>query len=228
MASPFASTAALRARYGITPKIQIGLTYLMYGAYTDGLVDPMMSASDKVGFHPGKSGGLDVTVLVKEWLGVRVGLPMYLDPFAMGITIGAPLKFKLGDKLALGGMDDVLTIALPFGAKFAPSLYHEYINADRANRDANMTKQSAGALRFAGYAQYQQKPNMAIVGRLGLEFEDFSANRTDADGGATTFLHGGVLFSPKKFLDVGATLGFDDMAKIPDSFALSGFLAARI
>jgi hypothetical protein len=143
----------------------------------------------------------------------------------MGLTLGAPLKFKLTDKVALGGMDDVVTIAL---LKFAPSYYHEVINAERANRDANNTAQSAGLLRFSGYAIYQQKPNMAIVGRIALEFEDFSARLTNAGGGTTTSIHGGVRFSPKKNLDLGGTLGFDDLATLPESFALSGILAVRI
>jgi hypothetical protein len=227
MASPATATDALHARYGITPKIQLGLTYVMYGVYKQSAVDPM-STSDKVGFHPGKAGGFDLTVLLKDWAALRFAVPMYLDPFAMGLQAGVPLKFKLGDKLALGGMDDVLTVALPVGAKFAPSFYHEAINAERANFDVNHTAQSAGLLRFSGYVNYQQKPNMAILGRIALEFEDFSANRTTAGGGATTSLHGGVLFSPKKFLDVGGTLGFDDLSTLPESFALAGFLAARI
>ncbi|HEY5921330.1 MAG TPA: hypothetical protein VIV11_06655 [Kofleriaceae bacterium] len=223
---PFLFSATLRARYGITPKIQLGLTYVVGGAYPANFAT--MGASDKVGFHPGKAGGLDVSVLLQSWLAVRVGLPMYLDPFAMGITLGAPLKFKLTDKFAFGGMDDVVTIALPFGAEFAPSYYHEAINAERADRDATMTAQSDGLLRFSAYGIYQQKPNMAIVGRIALEFEDFASQLTAAGGGATTSLHGGVLFSPKKFLDVGATLGFDDLATLPESFAFSALLAVRI
>jgi hypothetical protein len=227
VASPFAATDALRARYGITPKIQLGLTYVMYGVYRSDAVDPMIT-DKSYGIHPGKAGGLDVTVLLTNWAAVRVGLPVYLDPFAMGVTIGAPLKFKLTDQLAVGGMDDLLTIALPIGAEFAPSYYHDFINAERANRDVNNTAQSAGLLRFSGYAIYQQKTNMAIVGRVALEFEDFSANLTNAGGGATTSIHGGVMFTPKKFLDVGATIGFDDLSRLPESFALSGFLSVRI
>ncbi|HEY5945435.1 MAG TPA: hypothetical protein VIV40_08085 [Kofleriaceae bacterium] len=226
VAKPYAGSDALRARYGITPKIQLGLTYMMYGVYRDDVVD--MGASKKYAFHPGKAGGLDVTVLVTNWVGVRVGLPIYLDPFAMGITLGAPLKFKLTDKVALGGMDDLLTIALPVGAEFAPSYYHEYINAERANRDLNGTAQSRGLLKFSAYGIYQHKPNLAIIGRAALEFEDFSSRLTAAGGKATTSIHGGVMFTPKKFLDVGATIGFDDLATLPETFALSGFLAVRI
>lgn len=224
-ASPYAGADALRARYGITPKIQLGLTYVMGGVYDE----PATPTDKDYKFHPGKAGGLDVTVLLQNWVGVKVGLPMYLDPFAMGLSLGAPLKFHIGDKLSIGGMDDLLNIALPVGAKFAPSFYQELFNARAADHDETMSTQSAGTLRFSGYAQYQQKPNLAIIGDAALEFEDFSTNRgATGYGGATTSLHGGILFSPKKFLDVGGTLGFDDLSQMPDSFALRGMLAVRI
>ena len=222
--SPVAGSAALRARYGITPKVQLGLTYVIGGIYND----PATTKKDYK-FHPGKAVGLDVTVLVTNWLGVRAGVPIYLDPFAMSLAIGAPIKFKLNDKLAIGGMDDLLNIALPVGAEFAPSFYQEGFNAAAAERDASGSTQSNGSLRLSGYAIYQQKANLAIIGRLAMEFEDFAANRgTTGFGGTTTSIHGGVSFSPKKFVDVGGTIGFDDLSQMPDSFALGGFVAVRI
>ncbi len=227
IASPYAGTDALRARYGITPTVQIGLTYVMYGVYDRQDVDAGLSKKYEV--HPGKAGGLDVTVLIKNWVGVKVGLPMYLDPFAMSLAIAAPMKFQLTDKLAIGGMDELLNIALPFGAEFAPSFYHEVTNASAgAKSEMSNTVQSRGNLKFSAYGIYQQKANLAIIGRAAIDLEDFSVNRSDAGGHAISSLHGGLTFSPKKFLDVGGTLGFDNLASMPDSFALSGFLAVRI
>lgn len=224
VSSPTAGSVALRARYGITPKVQLGLTYNIGGLYDD-----PATIEDSVKFHPGKAGGLDVTVLITNFLGVRVGLPVYLDPFAMSLAIGVPMKFRLTDKLAIGGMDDLLNIALPVGAEFAPSFYQEAFNAAAAERDASGSTQSNGTLRLSGYGIYQQKANLAIFGRLAIEFEDFSANRgTTGFGGTTTSIHGGVSFSPKKFLDVGGTLGFDDLSQVPDSFTVTGFAAVRI
>ena len=222
--SPADGPGLLRARYGITPKIQLGLSYVFGGVYND----PATTASDTK-FHPGKAGGLDVTVLVTNWAAVRVGLPVYLDPFAMSLQLGAPLKFKLSETLAIGGMEDLLNIALPVGAEFAPSFSRESFNAAAAFRDSTGSTQSRGLLRFSGFGIYQHKPNLAIIGKLALELEDFAQNRgANGFGGATTTLHGGVSFSPKKYLDVGGTLGFDDLASMPDSFTLSGFVAARI
>lgn len=227
VASPYAGTDALRARYGITPKIQLGLNYVLYGVYDRQDVD--IGLSKKYQVHPGKAGGLDVTYLVRNWVGVKVGLPVYLDPFAMSVALGAPMRFRITDRLTIGGLDDLLNIALPFGAEFAPTYYHERTNAIRGfTSEMSGTAQSAGLLRISGYGIYQQKQNLAILGSVALNFEDFATNRTAAGGGATTQIYGGAVFSPKKFLDVGGTLGFDDLSSMPDSFALSGYLAVRI
>ena len=72
--SPYRGADALHARYGITDKIQLGLTYVVGGIFDD----PVTTGTDKVGFHPGKAVGLDVTVALKSWLGVRVGVPVYI------------------------------------------------------------------------------------------------------------------------------------------------------
>jgi hypothetical protein len=224
--SPAEGAVALRARYGITPKIQLGLTYVAGGIYDD----PVTNTDKDYGFHPGKAGGIDVTVLITNFVGVRVGVPVYFDPFAMSLALGAPMKFKFADgKLAIGGLDDLLNIALPVGAEFAPSFYSELPNATAAKDDASGSTQSRGTLRFSAYGIYQQKPNLAILGRLALEFDDFATKiNSRGHGGTTTSIHGGVLLSPKKFLDVGGTLGFDDLAEMPESFTLSGFFAFRI
>lgn len=226
VAGPADGAVSLRARYGITPKIQLGLTYLIGGIYDD----PVTNTETDYGFHPGKAGGLDVTVLLTNFVGARVGVPVYLDPFAMSIALGAPMKFKFADgKFAIGGLDDLLNIALPVGAEFAPSFYSEHPNAEAAKDDASGSTQSRGTLRFSGYGIYQQKANLAIVGRLAIEFDDFATKiNARGHGGTTTSIHGGALFSPKPFLDVGGTLGFDDLAEMPESFTVSGFLAVRI
>src|SRR5450432_6018 len=57
--SPFLSSDALHVRYGITSKVQIGLTYLFAGIYNRQLVTP--ADSSKIGLHSGKAFGVDVT-----------------------------------------------------------------------------------------------------------------------------------------------------------------------
>jgi hypothetical protein len=219
--SPYAASTALRVRYGVTPKVQLGLTYLL-GAVFD---DPATPES-RQGLHPGKAVGLDVTVMLQDWIGVQVGLPMYISPFAISLAIGVPMKFSISDKFAIGGLDDFLNIRLD---RFAPTFYQEVQNATNANDTMTNTIKSQGELRVSLYGLYQYQPNFAIIGRTGIQMEDFATGKTDGCVGEclTTFISGGLLYSPRKFLDLGLSLGFDDLAH-GGSFAPAGFLAFRI
>jgi len=218
---PAAGTAGLRARYGITRQVQLGLTYVVGGLYDD-----PGTVAKKTKFHPGKAVGLDVTVLMQDWIGLKIGVPVYIDPVAVGLQLGAPLKFRFGDgKLALGGLDDLLNIRI---YRFPPSLTNELANASGAANFDNNTTQSRGSIRFAGYAVYQHSPKMALIGRLGLTLDDFSATRGDSGyGGGITFIRAGFQYTPKKFLDLGLSLGWDDLSKL-GGFAPAGYLSIRI
>ena len=221
--SPYAGADALRARYGITPKVQIGLTYLYAGIYDD-----PATTSDKIGFHPGKAVGLDVTVMVTPWVGVKAGVPVYIDPLAFSLALGAPMKFVLSDKVAIGGLDDVVNIKL---SKFAPTFYQERTNADAAFRESSNAAQSRGSLRFAAYGIYQHQPKLALFARFGFELDNFSTRTTNAGGsaggGTTSFLRAGFNYTPRHYVDLGLSLGFDDLS-VKGSFAPAGFLAFRI
>jgi len=224
MASPYVGGDTLRARFGITPQVQLGLNYVIGGVYSKNLAD--LDAGKK--FHVGKTAGIDVTVLVTNWLGVRAGLPVYFDPFAMSFAAGAPIKF-IFDKFSLGGFDDVLNIQI---TKFAPRYDYELFNEAAALGVDNNTEQSRGVLRFSGYGAYQQAPNLAIVGRVGVQ-SDLGAGGGTSGGGSTsvsettTFIKAGVQFTPKKWIDVGALAGFEDLSRA-GSFGLTGILAVRI
>ena len=221
--SPYAGGDALRARYGITREVQLGLTYL-FGAIYD---DPA-KLGKQYGFHPGKAIGLDVTVLIQNWIGVKVGVPIYIQPVAVSLAIGVPIKFSFSDKFALGALDDVVNIKLK---RFAPSFYQEVFNATAANNEANNTQQSNGTLRIAGYAIYQSSPTVAFTGRFGVDSSlGTSNNMAGASANETstaTFLRAGVDFTPRRWVDVGFSLGFDDLAH-GGSFAPAGYLALRI
>jgi hypothetical protein len=219
--SPYAGATALRARYGITSKVQLGLTYLIGGIYDD-----PATAESKQGFHPGKAVGIDVTYLVQDWIGVQVGVPLYISPLAVSLTIGAPIKFTFGDKFALGGLDDFLNIKLD---NFAPTFYQELQNATNANEGTTNTIKSAGELRVSLYGIYQYQPDIAITARTGIQMEDFATGKTDGCLGEclTTFLRAGFDYTPRKYLDLGLSIGFDDLAH-GGSFAPAGYLAFRI
>ena len=59
--------------------------------------------------------------------------------------------------------------------------------------------------------------------------EDFASGKTDGCSGEclTTFIYAGFNYSPRKYLDLGLSIGFDDLAH-GGSFAPAGFLAFRI
>jgi hypothetical protein len=177
------------------------------------------------GFHAGKAVGLDLTVLLDDWIGVRAGVPVYIDPLAVSLQLGAPVKFHVGDKFALGGLDDLLTIKI---SKFAPSFYQEGLNAQAASNLMTNSTQSDGDFRVSGYGVYQYEPNTAIIGKLGFDVDDFSANRNnDGHGGVITFIRVGVQWSPRKYLDLGGSLGFDDLSRA-GSFTPALYAAVRI
>jgi hypothetical protein len=219
--SPFASAIALRARYGITPKIQLGLTYMLGGIFDD-----PATLESKQAFHPGKAVGVDVTVMLQDWIGVKLGVPVYISPLAVSIALGAPIKFTFGDKFALGGLDDLLNIQVKL---FAPTFYQELQNTTNAANNMTNTVKSKGELRVSLFGVYQYERDLAFIARTGIQMEDFATGKTDGCSGEclTTFIYAGVNFSPRKYLDLGASIGFDDLAH-GGSFAPAGFLAFRI
>jgi hypothetical protein len=221
VASPFAATTVLRARYAVTSQVQLGLTYVIGGIFRE----PGSTRSGQA-FHPGKAVGLDATVLLQPWIGVSLGMPIYINPLAISVAIGAPINFSFGDKFALGGLDDFLNIRV---SRFAPTFYQEVQNATNATTNMSNTIHSRGELRVSLYGIYQYQPNLAIILRAGIQMEDFASGKTDGCTGEclTNFLSGGISYSPKPFIDLGLALGFDDLAH-GGSFAPAGFLAFRI
>jgi hypothetical protein len=218
--SPYRGSDALRARYGITRQVQLGMTYLLAGIHDD----PKTMTTDAIGVHAGKAVGLDVTVLITDYLGIRVGVPVYINPVAVSLQLGVPMKFIFGNKFAIGGLDDLLNITIH---EFPPSFYLEHTNARFANNAASNTIKSRGAMRFSGFAQYQWKTKTAVLGRFGVNVDDFSSTQTDSGGGLTTFMRAGLQWTPRKYVDLGLTLGFDDLGDV-GTFGPAGILNFRI
>lgn len=210
--SPFVSNATLRARYGITRQWQIGLHYNGGGFFED-------PVSGKSGYNVGKAAGLDVTYQVQHYVGVTFGVPIYLDPVATAIAVGVPLHFRFGPKYAVGGLDDLLDIRV---TKFVPSFYSEEENEVGANNIRTKTITPKGNLRFAGWGMYQHKPNLAFYGRLGVTAVDYSSLNL------LYVMRAGLSYSPKRFLDLGASIGFDDLALPGRTFGIEASLAFRI
>lgn len=223
-ALPFEMTTTLRARFGITDKIQVGLAYNLFAIYAD-----PTTMSRNYSAQYGRTLEVNATYLLQDWIGVRIGLPMYLNPAAVGLSLGAPIKFKLfGGRIAIGGLDDLLEFAL---GDFPPLVYNEDYNAIAANTlSTSNTSQASGVLRISVYGVYQLQREIAIIARLGEQ--DFLGGPSGGagagnDSSAQTFLFGSVQWSPRPNIDVGATLGFYDLSQA-GSFGPSAFAALRL
>ena len=223
----YVGSSVLHARYGITRTVQIGFTYVLGAVYDD-----PRTVADKLGFHPGKAIGLDVQYLLRDFVGVRFGVPVWIyrpdegGAPAIGLSIGTPIKFRFGKKLAIGGLDDLVAIRI---TRFAPTFEHEYLNAYRAALDDLNTSAPRGYVRLGGYAIYQQSPKLALIGRLGLTFEDFVSTKTQSDrgGGSATHLRAGIEYAINKRIDLGASAGFEDLSAL-GTFGLTALFAFRI
>lgn len=213
--SPVDLEVGLRARYGITRQAQIGVRYAIGGLYNDGKVD------DKVGWNTGKAVALDFGFLVTNWIAPRIGVPMYVDPFAVGLELGAPVKFRFGDRFAIVGFEDVVGIKLQ-KEKFLPDPNSQRRNEALADVIANQNILTPdGYIRLDFGAVYQLRPDLAVTGRFGVTFDDFSGDDSP------TSLRGQIQYSPKRMIDLVGVMGWD---RLDDNhtFHLTGALAFRI
>ncbi len=212
--TPVDAEFALRARYGITRQIQLGLAYGIGGFYDDG-------KRDKVRFNTGKAVAIDVTYLATDWIAPRLTVPMYVDPFAVGLEIGAPVKFRFGDRFAVVGFEQVVGFKL-MNNRFLPDVRREKVNEAAVDELDENTIQSDGYFRLDGGVLYQLAPNLVVSGRFGVTFDDFSG----AD--AATSLRALVQLTPIRALDLIGEAGWDRLDEYRGSIHLSAALAVRI
>lgn len=213
--SPIDAEFGLRARYGITRQLQIGVGYGIGGFYDDG-------KRDKVRFNTGKAVALDVSYLVADWIAPRLSIPMYVDPFAIGLVLGAPVKFRFGDRFALVGGEEIVGFKLLDG-KFLPNLRSEKANEAAVDQiEGSNTIQSDGFFRIDGGVLYQLAPDLVVSGRFGLTLDDFSGDD------APTSLRALVQFTPTRSVDIVGEAGWDRLDENRGSLHLSAALAVRI
>lgn len=208
--NPAINGSALRARFGVTPKVQIGLVYNIGGVYNDG------SGS---AFNTGKAVALTGTYQIREWLAAQISTPMYLEPFAASVTLGAPMKFRFGDRYALILAEDVIDIRL---TKFVPSLTSEAANEINVTFVDTNTTTITGNFRFSGAGVYQYKPDLAFTARLAVTIIDFDSQSLGY------LFRVGAQKTMMKALDLTATMGFDDLGDADETFGFLFGAAFRI
>lgn len=205
-------TLAVQGRFGVTDKAEVGLRW---GA---------VAFHEKIGTPPsdssvtsGRAVQLDAVYQIFGWLGAQVSLPFYLDPFAMGLTLGVPLQGEIGP-IRFYGLRDLVQIKL---VKFAPIPNAVIYNDAQIDLDELNTTLPDGRLAFSFGAIYQHSDAFSIMAESGWILEDFK-NRD-----AAVPLKVGPLYSPNNKIDVGLLTGFTRMDET-DSFFLSLLAALRI
>lgn len=201
---PFSASGLLRAQYGITSKIQLGLRYGI-GSLTED------------GFTEGKAVAVDGHYLVHKLVAVQVSVPVLLDPVATGIVIGAPFRIQFG-KLALFGGHDLLSIKFK---RFVPSVDNPLADAALVAADATNTSLPDGAIKMHFGVHYQHSRRVVLSGQLGIVAQDFALT----DAGVPVSIEAMYSFSRK--LDLGGRLGasLDDTN---NTAGISAFVALRI
>ncbi len=202
---PFAIGGLLRGAYGITKEAQLSLNYGL-GAFSDS------------NFSTGKAVALEGQYLIKNFLAVQIAVPIYLDPLAVGLVLGAPMRFQFFDKLRLDIGRDFLGIKLH---EFLPSIENARQNDRFIGNLANNTIIPQYTIKTSVIATYQHTDSLALDAELGIQFDD-------SESAATTLMHVGVLHSTSNKFDLGARIGAADLAAFSESFALRLFLRVRI
>lgn len=204
---PFIATALLEADYGVTDRIQIGLRY---GA----------GAIDDDGFEAGKSFDIHGFYLIEDWVAAQLSIPVLVDPFALGVTLGVPMKFRFfDDQLALTFGRDLVSIAI---IDFVPEIDNPTLTADLIALEQTGTVLPDGALRFIGGATYQWKPHIALTGEFGLIAQDFS------DSDTIYPLQGILTYSKSNSIDLGARAGFTNLDSGTGGLFAAVFASLRI
>jgi hypothetical protein len=206
----------LRARYGITRQVQIGVLYDIGGVYSDAAPMPTNKLST------GKAAAIDGQYLLTDWVALHLRVPFYMQPFAMAVTLGAPMKFRFTDRFAVYALDNVVDITTV--NKFAPDINDEANNRVAAQISTTNPVRYDGNLRFIGSAVYQLDDKTALFGTIGVAFPNFGHSGTTAQYP----LEGVVQWSPSPKLDLAGRLGVDSLGDATSTFALRVTAAFRI
>ncbi len=205
LVDPFAASVTLEADYGITDRAQLGLRY-----------NPGTLTEDD--FVTGKAVAVDGLYLLTDFLAAQLSVPLYLDPLAIGVTFGAPLRFRFGNWALIGG-HDLLSVKL---VKFIPELDDAARNETMASQEESGTLLPDYALRLLGGVIYQLRANLALVGEIGVE--TFDENEEDE----LVPLSARLVYSSSNQLDLAAQLGARDLGDVGDTFGLTLVVTLRL
>ncbi len=205
---PFTAGGALRGYFGITREAQLGVAYGFGTATEDG-------------YEVGKGAALDFTYLITDWVAAELTLPMLFDPFALGATVSAPMKFTFLDKLSLLVGEEFFSFKI---AKFIPSVDNSALNTALTVAEDLNTELPDATLRPGVRVVYQAKPNVAVDARARMTylFPDEDTTQRNAFN-----LEAGVMYSVSRMFDFGVRMGWSDLAEFK-TFGTTVAAALRI
>ena len=210
---PIRTALAVRGRFALTNEIEIGLRWSAIAFHesidTGGGVDGTNTA--------GKAVQLDFVYQVFSWLGAQASVPFYLDPFAMGLTLGAPMQGNLGPLRFFGGRD-LVQVKL---AKFTPAWDDPLTNEVMVGIDRVNGVLSDGRVNILFGVAYQLRNDVALIAEGGWVYEDFE----NADNPVPLWLTG--MWSPSNKFDLGLQAGFNSLDDL-DTFGVRLFAGLRI
>jgi hypothetical protein len=205
--NPYEQSGLIGARHGITAEIQAGLRYGT-GTLHDGE------------YFVGKAISVDGEYQVFDWLAAQLSLPMLVDPFSLGVTVGAPMKFTFFERLRLDLLRDLVTFKV---SRFAPSVVDAEFNDAQVEADETNSVIEDGRINLNAGATWQLQRQIALEGRLGVQAPDF-----EFQSDSPTALDVGLIYSGSNKVDVGGRLGFADLNNTDESFGIWLLAALRI
>ena len=208
--NPIQLQSQLSAFYGITDRVQIGLAYGPGTVSNHDVYDVYLT---------GKAIAVEARYQLTPWAAAQLTVPMYVDPFAMGLTLGVPMKFRFFGKAALVFGQDFFTIRT---YRFAPSLSDNIYNQDRVGDLDTNTQISLGELRFVAGVLYQSSPKTAFFTEFGFVATDFSTLDPIVPLRVT------ISHSPSPRVDLGLRVGFNNLDRAIDEFGVMLSITLRI
>ncbi len=202
----FFVTGLAEARYGATHELQIALAYGIGAVSSDG-------------FTAGKALSIEAQYAIAPWIAAQLEIPFLLDPFSLGLTIGAPMKFRFGQRLAFTLGQDLLNFKIK---RFVPIVGDPLANQALADQDAVNTELDDGELRLLGGVIYQYSPELALFGEIGILAQDFGLT----DAGVPLLVT--VTYSSTYQLDLGARIGFRNLDNASENFGATLLVAYRM
>lgn len=207
-------TQVLRAAFGVTVDLQLGLTYAV------GL-ERLDAPEGEDSFEVGKAFSIDAAyTIIPAYLAAELRLAFLADPdlFGMGIILGLPFKITLAGRWKIYGGADLVRIRIK---ELAVDPANPAANLAVINRAVGSDSPVGGASLVLGLA-YQARPDTALYGTFGVEWPDFDTD----DQPFSLWL--GATYTPARAVDVGARVGFYRLDDGFDAFGATIYAALRL